>query len=315
MSTEPFVSVVVAVRNGEKTIGACIESVLAQDYPKDRYEVLIVDNDSTDRTAEVIKRFPVAYLLEQSAHSVAVGRNRGIREAKGELVAVTDGDTVAAPAWLRRGITPFADPHVGCVAGEIVGYPPGTLAQRYADWQGALSQAWAMREAFKPFAQCANAFFRRSAVLQAGLFDASMSIVDRAGIAAFAEDADLCWRLQDELGLSVVFCAEAVVYHKHRETVSALLKQRQGYGLGSVLLYQRYRRQMGPRKLQHTYWDIRTILRRVGRLLGAAGAWAVSPRRHQAGEDVAFAWIEVLSRLAWKLGQLKGSLRYRVWYI
>lgn len=80
----PFVSVIVPVYNSEDMIGECIEALLDQDYPKDRYEVIIVDNDSTDGTAEVIKRYPVKYVLEAEVHTSYAVENAGIRHARRE---------------------------------------------------------------------------------------------------------------------------------------------------------------------------------------------------------------------------------------
>ena len=105
--TMPFVSVVVPVRNGERTIAACLESLLAQDYPKDKVEIIVVDNDSADHTAEIIQRYPVTYLLEREVRNPGGVRNRGMREVRGDIVAFTDGDCVAVQDWLQRGVAAF----------------------------------------------------------------------------------------------------------------------------------------------------------------------------------------------------------------
>ena len=77
----PFVSVVVPVRNGEETIGVCLRALLATDYPLDRREILVVDNGSTDRTAELIHPFPLRRLWEPE-RGASNARNRGIRESR-----------------------------------------------------------------------------------------------------------------------------------------------------------------------------------------------------------------------------------------
>ena len=307
MNAPSFVSVVVGARNAESTIGACLESLLAQDYPKNRYEVIAVDNDSTDGTAERIKRYPVTHVSENGGHSAAWARNRGLREARGELIAFTDADCVASPSWLRLGVGAFTADSVGCVAGEIVAYPPETLAERYAEARRALSQRYALTESFKPYAQTANAFYRLEALRRIGPFDTSLVIV---------EDADLGWRMQDELGLAVVFCPEAVVYHKHRPTVRALLRQRIGYGFSGVQIYRKYRAQMAPWTLRQTWWGLLTLAGKSGR---CAAAWARGALARLRGgsewEPALFAALDVLSHLAERWGRLKGSIKYRVWYI
>ena len=67
MDNAPSVSVIVPVYNGEKTIEKCILSLMDQDYPRDRYEIIVVDHGSTDGTAKIVKQFPVKYLSETSA--------------------------------------------------------------------------------------------------------------------------------------------------------------------------------------------------------------------------------------------------------
>ena len=306
-SVPPFVSVIVPARNEEQAVSACIESLLRQDYPKDRYELIMVDNDSTDGTAARIKAYPVTYVFERAGHSAAAARNRGLQEASGEILAFTDADCVAAPSWLRHGVAGFADAQIGSVAGDIHGYPPETTAQRYVEERRALSQAWAMTEAFRPYAQTASAFYRTSVLDRIGTFDPVLKV---------GEDADLAWRMQERLGLQVAFRPESVVFHKHPETIRELLRQRRGYGYSSVVLYLRYQERMERWTLKHTYWNVRSLAKRMGRLAEAAGRCAVSSLRGRGNwEVVVMAWLDVCVYLSWKLGQLQGSIRHRVWYV
>jgi glycosyltransferase involved in cell wall biosynthesis len=76
-----FVSVVIPVFNGENIIGTCIKSILKQSYPNEKYEIIIVDNGSTDTTREIIKRYPVKMLIEDSIRSSYGARNTGIKHA------------------------------------------------------------------------------------------------------------------------------------------------------------------------------------------------------------------------------------------
>ena len=99
----------VPVYNGESMIGKCIESLWNQDYPKDRYEIIIVDNDSKDGTAEVIKRYPAKYVLEDKIHTSYGARNTGARHAKGELRAFCDADETAEKQWLKTLVAGLAD--------------------------------------------------------------------------------------------------------------------------------------------------------------------------------------------------------------
>ena len=95
------VSVVVVARNEERNIGPCLESVLAQDYPHDQYEVIVVDGGSTDRTAEIARRHPVTVVVSDRA-VIGYQRNLGVRQARGRYVAFTDADCVADREWLKK---------------------------------------------------------------------------------------------------------------------------------------------------------------------------------------------------------------------
>src|SRR3990167_4774157 len=97
-------SIVIATRNEEKTIEACIESLLNQSYPKNNYEIIFADGFSSDRTPEIIKRYatsdkrqatPKIILLENPKKDSGSGRNLGIKKARGEFIVQLSGHTVA----------------------------------------------------------------------------------------------------------------------------------------------------------------------------------------------------------------------------
>jgi glycosyltransferase involved in cell wall biosynthesis len=93
----PFVSIIVPVYNGSRTIDALLTSLLALDYPPDQHEILIVDNKSTDDTRQRIQRYPVTLLEETEIQGSYAARNRGIEAAQGEILAFTDADCVVEP--------------------------------------------------------------------------------------------------------------------------------------------------------------------------------------------------------------------------
>lgn len=303
----PFVSVVVAVYNGHDTLAACLDSLVAQDYPKDRYEVIVVDSQSTDGTAALIRRYPVRYLFEGALRGAGPARNTGLKAVQGEVVAFTDADCAAALDWLSQGVAGFTHEGIGCVAGEIRSMTPQTLAQHYAAARRILSQAAAVTNDYQPVAYTASAFYRKSALDATGGFDPSL----RCG-----EDADLAWRMQEQSGLKVVYCPGAVVYHTHRERVRDLLRQRKHYGYWSVVNYIKHRRFMPPWTLKRTYWELLAFLGKVGRL-----AWTFArhlmvwdrarPTRLALGIDA----VDVLVFLAKKSGQARACWQYRVWHL
>jgi len=109
------VSVIVPFRNERRYLERCVEALLAQqDAPQ--YEVVLVDNGSTDGSGGLARRFPVRVLTEPARGSYRA-RNTGVAAATGRILAFTDGDCVPEPGWLRTLVAPLDDPHVDLVLG------------------------------------------------------------------------------------------------------------------------------------------------------------------------------------------------------
>lgn len=105
----PKVSVIIPAYNAEKTLIKCLNSVLKQNYKN--YEVIVVDNSSTDKTKEIIKEFQkknkeIRYIFE-SKKGRGVARNAGIKKAKGEIIAMTDSDCIVPENWIEELIKPL----------------------------------------------------------------------------------------------------------------------------------------------------------------------------------------------------------------
>lgn len=117
----PFVSIVVPTRNNEKEIGRCLRSLSDLDYPKDRYEVIVVDGRSTDRTVEVAKCFNATIVYDPGTGKGRVqGLNAGIDRIRGDYVAFTDADCAVASAWLKKAIRYFTDDSLAGVGGHAI---------------------------------------------------------------------------------------------------------------------------------------------------------------------------------------------------
>lgn len=115
------ISVVVPVYNCGALVERCVRGLVTQDYPADRYDILLVDNESTDDSAAVARRYePRVRLLTEAKQGAYACRNRGIRESSGDIVAFTDADCVPTPDWLRTIATQLADESVGVLIGRTV---------------------------------------------------------------------------------------------------------------------------------------------------------------------------------------------------
>jgi glycosyltransferase involved in cell wall biosynthesis len=292
----PFVSVVIPVRNGADKVGDCIDSVLANDHAADRREVLVVDNGSTDGTADVIRSRPVTYLHEPRP-GVSNARNRGIAAATGEVIAFIDGDCIAEPRWLRELVKPFADPEVGCVAGEL-GHAPGeSVAERQATRMFGAWQRYAV-SSNPPYAITANAAYRRSVLDEIGPFDPRMPR---------AQDVELGLRFSERSSLRLVYAEDAVVRHRHRSTQREFFRQQLGWSYGAGLVAAKYHAIDGRPSPPPRLADVLNGLRGVTLVL----ALRVRPRpaipyRRAYLED---AWFGFMRQAAWYIGARAGMWR------
>ena len=228
------VSIIVPAYNAQSTISECIQSLLDQDYPKDKYEIIIIDNNSKDETENIIKKFPgVIYLLEDNVQSAGYARNTGIKNASHDILAFTDSDCIAEKNWLKEGIKYFKDETIGGIGGKIKVYNPQTYIEHYQERTDAIFHAVSREAHEAKIARLAtaNAFFRKDIFDKVGLFDSAYG----------CEDTDLCWKMLRKTNYSLAYNPDAVVYHKHRSSLKELWTQFSKYGYGNAILYIRYK--------------------------------------------------------------------------
>jgi O-antigen biosynthesis protein len=290
--TLPFFSVIVPVLDGELHVADCVASLLRLDYPADRHEILVVDNGSGDRTAEIVRRFPVK-LLAESRRGAGNARNAGIEASSGELLAFIDCDCRASTSWLRELAGGFADAEVAGLAGEIVPMPPTTAVERYAARRKPRWQEWTMGGRRQPYFVTANAAMRRSALARVGLFDPCF-----AGLSC--EDMDLSMRFE-RARLLVRYRPSAVVFHRHRRTVGGLVRQQMRDGRGQALIRRKYGDQLrwGAAEEARAWTD-----------LGAAACRALRAGAGRGG-DLEHHWLDFVRRLAQRVGFLHGTVADR----
>lgn len=220
---QPFISVVVPVLNRANMIGSLLDSLLRQDYPKERYEIIVVDNGSSDGTPHVVERYPVRLLEETRRCSAYVARNRGIEASRGTLIAFTDSDCVAASNWLRALVAGWNDLEFGAFAGQILGYAPRTLVARFLTRRWSIDYHNSQIFPYLPYAPTGNVAYRRRIFELVGSFDEALPS---------GGDTDLAWRMQEQTAYRIAYRPEAVVYHRHESTVWGMFQQYARYGEG-----------------------------------------------------------------------------------
>lgn len=256
----PFVSIIIPVLNAVDEVPACLDALRAQDYPTDRYEIIVVDNGSSDGTFELLQQSGVS-VLQRSERGRAKALNAGVQHARGEIICTTDISCQADANWLRTIVVSFDDPTVACVAGEIkqlAGIENAvTRFQARTNYMSPMRALNRKHLPFLPFADGANASFRRSVFDQIGWFEESFSK---------GADVEICYRLFVLTPHKILFNYDAVVWEPGEPTLRALLYQRYRMGIGWNLMKLRFpelfMQQQAKKTARELYWQLRGSMSR-----------------------------------------------------
>ena len=294
---KPFLSVVIPVYNGAKTIGPCIESLLNQSYPAERYEIIVVNNSSSDNTREIILRYPVLYVEENQKKGVAPARNKGAKAAKGEGLAFFDADQVATPDYLCKLVNGWDDPKNGVLVGRNIGVDTqnNALGQYWvSEWKLKKPQL-SITDRRLPFFSGGIVIIRTAVFVKLNGFDERFSSF---------EDVDFSWRVQKELNLSLRFNLDAISYHKDREKVSELLKREFNFGVGEVLFEQKHEEANKSNLRLFLKVCMRTVLGVLAAFWGLLKCPFGKTRKGHfqlISIDVAMNWVNIIGRIYGKL--------------
>ena len=310
----PKVSVVVCAYNAASTLRECLASIERVEYPD--YEVILVDDGSTDLTPQIAADFPKVRTVRQDNHGLSFARNVGAEHARGEIVAYTDADCVVDEDWLRCLMQAMRDQGVPAIGGpNITPHSDGWNARCVAASPGNPSHVMFDDRHAEHIPGC-NMAFRRDSLLGLGGFDAQFRTA--------GDDVDFCWRLLDHGG-AIGYAPGAFVWHHRRETVMAYLKQQIGYGRAEALLHFMHPHRFSM--LGHCGWH--------GRIYGSGatglpliperiyyGTFGFAPfqtiyRHNQYGVWACVTWLEwhllaffllALSFLFWPLVLISGLM-------
>jgi len=225
----PMVSVVICAYNAERTMRACLESLRHIAYPN--LEVVIVDDGSRDRTAEIASEFPEFRLIRQPNKGLAVARNAGLHAARGEIIAYTDSDCVVDPHWVSLMVRAMEQGGFdGCGGPNYAPHEEGRTQGCVAASPGAPSHVLVAQDRAEHLAGC-NMMFTKAVLVKVGGFDARFRTA--------GDDVDICWRLIDA-GFALGYSPAAFVWHFRRNTIKAYYGQQKGYGRAEAMLFELY---------------------------------------------------------------------------
>lgn len=281
-------SVIVPCYNAEGTLGEALEALAAQEWDQP-WEVLVVDNRSTDGSRAVAERFcarmpnlRIVDACERQGQPYAL--NRGVERARGEALALCDADDVVGEGWLRAMGEALArhDFVAACVDTERLNTGWVRQSRGHTQARGLIPYSY---PPFLPHAGGGTLGFTRALFAAVGPFDEGL---------LYLHDTDFCWRAQ-LAGFDLHFEPGAVIHVRFRGDMRSLYRQARNYAQYNVLLYKRYRARgmppISPRMALRSWWKLLVRLLRV-RNKGSFGLWL---------------WF-----FAQRVGRIQGCIKYRV---
>jgi cellulose synthase/poly-beta-1,6-N-acetylglucosamine synthase-like glycosyltransferase len=319
----PFVSVIVPMRNERRYIERCLRSLASQDYPRDRFEVIVVDGGSNDGSRELVESLreevPNLRVVENRGKHTARGLNLGLAFARGEVIARVDAHAAVAPDFLRASAAALRR-----TGADVVGGPIQTLGEGRAGEAVALAVS-------SPFG-VGNAVFRYSEREQwtdTVAFPAyRRDVFDRVGPFAEidgGEDDELHYRLRDAGGRILLTPAIRSTYYARR-SYWELARQYFGYGQAKVVVLSRHPRRTRLRQLVPSAFVLGVVVSAAAAFFGgllllplailagaylmaSLGASFVVARRHGWRQFLRLPLAFACMHLAYGLGFLTGLLR------
>ena len=221
---------IVPAYNAEDTLDACLSALHSQTVAAADYEIILVDDGSTDRTPQIARSHGVC-LIQQPNAGPAAARNRGAAQAQGEILLFTDADCAPAADWIAQMVAPFNDPAVDGVRG-VYRTRQRSLVARFVQLEYESRYARLQSGQEIDFVDTYSAGYRRSLWAESGGFDETFR-------TASVEDQEFSFRLA-RAGHRLVFAPEAVVYHQHDRTVLEYGRRKFGIGYGKARVLRRY---------------------------------------------------------------------------
>jgi len=228
-------SVIVPAYNALNTIGSCLKALTKQSIEKEAYEVIVVDDGSTDRTSEIVRQFQIKYFWQPN-QGPATARNKGAQEAKGEIILFTDADCVPENNWIEEMVKPFNDPKVMAVKGAYKTNQK-SLTARFAQIEFEERFEMLRKAESIDMVDTYSAGYRKSIFLSLGGFDPSFRVANN-------EDTELSYKMS-QAGYKMVFNPDAIVYHlKHPDSINKYARLKFWRGYWRMVVYKRYPNKM-----------------------------------------------------------------------
>lgn len=233
-------SVIIPAYNAESTLPGLLDSLSKQKHPED-FEVIVVDDCSTDSTLDICRRFGTNFIACKKNAGPASCRNLGASRAAGEFLIFTDSDCVVSPDWIECFERALALGDSDVIMGKLVLLPSTTLGDSIsalgfpAGGSLGFEKVWKVSEkgCTKSLSSC-NCLIRKDIFFDLGGFDESFPY-------AGGEDSFLAHKLV-ESGFRIRYCPQVIAYHPSRESIGGFLRWQFRRGISSMIFAQKVSR-------------------------------------------------------------------------
>jgi len=217
---EPDVTILIPVKNVAKYIDECLDALMNQDYPKNRFEVWVLDNNSTDGTQEIINQYPKdrVKIFQVGVDSPPIKYNKILPMVKSDLVGFVDGDANVDKYWLKKVVEALNDPRVAGASGVIFTANTDKLIPRLIGYE-LQDRYERLPKEIKRVATM-HVVYKRKVLEEIGGFSEKLKT---------GYDCELGYRINDAR-YKIIFAPDAKVWHNHRENIWAYFKQQYEYG-------------------------------------------------------------------------------------
>jgi len=231
MNKEPLVSVIIVNYNGKEYLEKCLESLMKINYKN--YEVIIVDNNSTDQSIEFVKNtYPSIIIIKlEKNYGFAEPNNIGAKNAKGDFLIFLNNDTEVSPNFVEKMVNVLnQDPKIAICQSLLL--KPNQEIDSSGDYVDELGRAYSSRKKLTEVKEILSARGASMMVRKDSFWD--LEGFDKKFFASF-EDVDLCWRAW-LWGYKVVLVPDSIVYHKVGSTVKKLSSEVRFHGVKNSLV-------------------------------------------------------------------------------
>jgi len=295
-----FVSVIIPMYNAASYVGRCLRSVLEQDYPPERVEIIVGDGASTDSSAAVVRSFVREYprirLLSNPMRRVCHALNIGIRDSRGDVVIFVGCRGVLAPDFIRRSVENLRKVKEAAVVGGVPRMTRDSFLEKAIGLAlscpfgvGTARYRYATEPQFTDTVQFGA--YRRKIFDEIGLADEDM---------IFADDDELNWRIV-KAGHKIFMNPEINFLYYPRKSICALFRQYFGYGRGRAMAVKKHPDQL---RLKHIIPSVFVLFLIAGVVVSLFTKWARIPYPAILGTYVVLslaASARIAAREGWKL--------------